>query len=213
MTTLLPIPQFIETARRQGAVFGGGDAKIHLAYLTKIGILPQALKRKIDAEIVGCYPAEAIQTLLKAEQMKNSGMTYSQIAKLLQRTATAPALSPVLDQPPVADIMSVNNVSPKQFNNLSFISSPSFLYLVIGLLFGLLLSSFNSQGLAQLQKQTNLTFAQPPVLSDYERQSNQILNTTSGASQQEQQPIYVIAVPKQNLDKLQKTNINYLINN
>lgn len=62
-----------------GVSFGRGNPKVHLAYLTKLRILPQAVRRKIDGKIQGCYPQSAISTIQRAEELKNSGLTYSQV--------------------------------------------------------------------------------------------------------------------------------------
>lgn len=76
---LLTIDKIIKKARLMGASFGHGDPKVHLAYLTKLRILPQSIRRKVQGKIQGCYPESVVSTILKAEELKNSGLTYSQV--------------------------------------------------------------------------------------------------------------------------------------
>lgn len=197
---LLTINQFIELARKQGASFGGGDPKIHLAYLTKLGILPQSVKRKVDGEISGCYPESCIFTILKVEQMKEKGMAYSQIAKAINSNTLSTFQSDTLPGSEFHYIESNNQAATP--NKLNFTSNPSFLYLIIGLLFGFLLSTLNSQGLAQIRNQAGL----PSV-----PQLNESVSVKS--TPQPVESVYVLSIPKQNLDNLDKTNINYLIKN
>lgn len=207
---LLSIEKFIDLGRRNGAGFGEGDPKIHLAYLTRLGILPQTVKRKINGEMTGCYPENAINIVLKVEQMKSKGMTYSQIAKLLSVIPANAGIQLAGRQPHLmtadeldARLRGHDAIEMSHAKNL--ISNPSFLYLIIGLLFGFLLSTLNSQGLAQMQKQANV--------SSGEAQSQTELVKINSQSVGIPNDVYVVSIPKQNLDKLEKTNINYLISN
>lgn len=184
---LIPINKFIELAKGQGFDFGRGDPKIHLAYLTKIGTLPPSAKRKINGKITGCYDQDCIQRLLDVEAMKAKGMTYSQIAKTIFYHQSS-TLNPY---PPSST-----------FHRLG--SNPSILYMVIGILLGFLISTLNSQGLAEMRKYSNVSLTAPP-----ENESVAIGNKSAEISDS----VYIITVPKQNLDKLEKTNINTLISN
>lgn len=56
-----------------------GVSKIHLAYLTKLRLIPQTIRRKVDGAITGCYPESVLKQLQKIEGMKDRGLTYSQI--------------------------------------------------------------------------------------------------------------------------------------
>lgn len=67
---LLPIGQIAKTVKTD---------KIHLAYLTKLGLLPQTIRRKIAGKMTGCYPDWAVSQIRKIEDLKNSGLAYSQI--------------------------------------------------------------------------------------------------------------------------------------
>ncbi len=172
---LLTISEFIEAARKQGASFEGGDAKVHLAYLTKLGLLPSAIKKKINGEIQGCYPKDSINKLLEIQSMKNSGITYSQISRVPSVVEGPSKLIAITE--PLASVGINLQIKPSNFA-----------YLVLGLVIGVLVSTLNTSGLAAINGQNNLPLGQ----------SVSIDNTNQKYS---------------NLDKLDKTNINYLIRN
>lgn len=71
-----------------GANFGFGDPKTHLAYLTKLHLLPQTVRRKIGTEIAGCYPDYVADLLLRIESLRASGLTYPQIKYKLENPAS-----------------------------------------------------------------------------------------------------------------------------
>ncbi len=71
----------------EGVDFGFGDPKIHLAYLTKLRLLPQAIRRKIGNTITGCYPESVVDNLKRIESLKNKGLSYSQIRLQMERPA------------------------------------------------------------------------------------------------------------------------------
>lgn len=196
MSNLYTITEFIDKARALGINFGNGDPKIHLAYLTKIGLLPQTTRRKINGCISGCYPQESLSTLIEIENLKNKGFSLAQISKSLNSN------KPSLYQPftPVFD----SNFSIPQKS-----TSPAVLFLIIGILIGFLMANFNSQTMANMNKVENMALSAKSGLTNFQSQTNQTLNAVSG----NQQPIYVIAIPKQNLDKMDKTDIKYLIQN
>jgi len=156
MTDLITIDELIAQT---------GCTRIHVAYLTKLGILPGAVKRKINGKLVGCYPKDSLNKLLEVKNMKGTGITYSQLAK-----------NPVhqMLQPIPHDTAFTIQVKPSNFA-----------YLVLGLVIGVLVSTLNTSGLAAMNTK-NL-----PLKSD----------------------VYLIGIDKSNLDKLDKTNINYLIKN
>lgn len=84
MINLLPISQIVEKARVAGVTFGFGNPKTHLAYLTKLRLLPQAVRRKINQEIEGCYPEEVVSKVKQIEELKKQGLTYREIRFYLQ---------------------------------------------------------------------------------------------------------------------------------
>ncbi len=73
---LIPINQIAKLA---------GTDKIHLAYLTKLRLIPQTIRRKIGNKITGCYPENVISLIPKIEELKNMGLTYSQIKFEMQK--------------------------------------------------------------------------------------------------------------------------------
>lgn len=156
MTDLITIDELIAQTN---------SSKIHIAYLTKLGILPNAVKRKIDGKLVGCYPKDSLTKILEVKSMKDTGITYSQLAK-----SPVQVLQPIHHDPAVTIQVKPSN----------------FAYLVLGLVIGVLVSTLNTSGLATMKETESL-----PLESD----------------------IYLIGVDKHNLDKLDKTNINYLIKN
>lgn len=186
MQTLLPINEFIKEARRQGASFGSGDPKVHLAYLTKLGILPNATKRKINGELQGCYDQELIMKVLEVQELKDKGMTYSQIAKSVDNKSLK-----VMEPTPLSLF------NPNTSNFILHMKPSNFAYLALGLVIGVLVSTLNTSGLNAMNQTPSLSLGQPI----------EIKNQTG------EPELYMIAVPKQNLDKLGKTNINSLIQN
>lgn len=105
MINLLPISQVTKITETD---------KVHLAYLTKLRILPQTIRRKINGAIHGCYPESVIPLIKRVEELKSQGLTYSQIKLNF-------AYQPV--------------TAPKNTN--------SFAFLIIGLLLGYLLAINN----------------------------------------------------------------------
>ncbi len=158
-TNLVPISQVVKAAQTD---------KVHLAYLTKLRLLPQTIRRKIGDHIEGCYPESVIPLLSKIENLKNAGLTYSQI-KFQLRDEPTPAYAVAQPQ-----------------------SSP-LVFLFIGLILGYLLAASRP-----VSPQPSTAIAVSP------------LDETSKAMLPDN-PIYLIAVPKQNLYHLGTTNINDLI--
>ena len=183
-TNLVPIGQIIKEAKSAGATFGHGDPRTHLAYLTKLRLLPQTVRRRIGGAIVGCYPSSAVSTILSIEQLKADGLTYPQIRQELglssQNAFRSPAFLPAVP------------------SNLSF--------LIIGLLLGFLLAGRQSApapATAAVPAAKAVQTAATPL-------SRSTVLFTSNPSESADGTIYILAVPKQNLDNLGKFNINYL---
>ncbi len=51
--------------------------KVQLAYYSKLGLIPPAVKRKYDGEMIGHYPAATLKTLEEIKEMKNKGLSIS----------------------------------------------------------------------------------------------------------------------------------------
>lgn len=176
---LLTIDEVITKARKSGATLGHGDPKVHLAYLTKLRLLPQAIRRKIADKIVGCYPENVLTTIKKIEELKSAGLSYSQIRYQLS------AGSPVV--PNFAPVYPQND----RFSSLAF--------LLIGLILGFLLAT-NFSGNA-------IKTAQATALPE---NTNSTLVKIESSQNPGSEPIYLIAIPNENLYKLGKTDINLL---
>lgn len=198
---LSPITQIINIAKSSGATFGHGDAKVHLAYLAKLRLLPQAVRRKVSGKITGCYPMSVVSRLLDIERLKNEGLTYSQIRFELQKSR-----SELIEATPSFHFSTPNHQIPQANQN-------TVAFLVIGLFLGFLMATVNSIG--------NKTTTVPPIASPVEAvsvtpvdpYSQTLVNLITSPNGRANSPIYVIALPQQNLDKLGKVNINYLNKN
>lgn len=169
MDSLLPINQIAKLAKTD---------KIHLAYMTKLRLIPQTIRRKVNGKITGCYPESVISELTQIEELKNRGLTYSQIRYQLDSRQN--------DIPVAA-------------------AAPNFAiaFLVVGLILGYLLANGNNINMGMNVAAKNVTL---PAESDYQK----VLRLASNQNTSNQ-PIYVIAVPSQNIDRLGKVNINELI--
>lgn len=180
---LIPINQIAKMA---------GTDKIHLAYLTKLRLLPQTIRRKINGQIMGCYPEYVISLIQKIEALKNRGLTYSQIRFELGNTKT---VAPSASQP-----VFLNDYQAQPAN--STLQANPMVFLVIGLVLGYVLFSLNTIN-------TSLTVknAQATVATNTLPDKSPIITT----SQNEDQPIYLIAIPNKNLYKLGQTNLTNLI--
>lgn len=161
-----------------------GSSRIQLAYLTKIGILPKALRKKINGKLTGCYPKSVIPKLSEANQMKDKGITYSQMIKT-QGNLT-------MDQ----SLEIAPSITPAEFTIR--LRPSNFVYLIVGLIIGIFVTNLNSN------MSTNLNSPFEKIKSG---------NYSLASPQSANEPLYLIAVPKHNLDKMDKTNINYLIQN
>ena len=186
MDNLLPINQIAKLARTD---------KIHLAYMTKLRLIPQTIRRKINGKITGCYPESVVKQLRQIEELKNRGLTYSQIRYELEETSVSIMSHAGLDP---ASIYIDSGVR----RNDHYAATPNFAiaFLVVGLILGYLLSR---QPAPQLMAAKSVT---QPAESDYQK----VLRLT-GNQETSTQPIYVIAVPSQNIDRLGKVNFNELI--
>ncbi len=218
MSEILPIDEIIKEARRQarlaedpakrGASFGHGDPRVHLAYLTKLGLLPQSIRRKVNGQLTGCYSKETINKILEIEKLKGKGMSYSQIKLHLtmddRKLKIVPEdggskiepqyLSSTFDSQPLSSTF--NHLASNQSNGVAF--------LLIGLFLGFLIalgSSKNSP--APLAQGTQVV----PDTS-----SANLIKLTSSQNPTGSEPIYLIAVPRQNFSNLGKMDINSLNN-
>ncbi len=113
MSKLIPISQLLHQAKLRGINLGSGHPKTHLTYLSEIGLLPPAIRRKNAGSLEGHYPIDALDTLEKIESLKSQGLSYHQIKNQLNTPSSVPP-------------------SPSFSNSLAF--------LLIGLILGYLLA-------------------------------------------------------------------------
>ncbi len=136
MGKLLAISELIELAKLRGIDFGPGNPRTHLAYLTEIGLLPPAIRRKsAQGGLEGHYTDETLGTLEKIETLKKQGLSYADITKRLGAS----------DERLKKTFSPTYSASP-----LPLTASP-YIFLIIGLLLGFLLGKgdFNTPGVSQ----------------------------------------------------------------
>ncbi|MBI4100096.1 hypothetical protein HY440_03745 [Candidatus Microgenomates bacterium] len=175
---LVPISQIAKAAQTD---------KIHLAYLTKLRLLPQTIRRKVSGKIQGCYPDSVVAMIRRIENLKDQGLTYSQIRfQLAQPEPAVEKLSPLPAYLPVA-----SQTSPLAL-------------LIVGLLLGYLLAvskpptALPAAALAQ---------AGVSPLDENSKVMVKVLTNSEPLAER----LYVIAVPSQNFYKMGQTNINDLV--
>lgn len=210
---LITIEEIISQARKSGTFLGHGNPKVHLAYLTKIRLLPQAIRRKVDGRIVGCYPEFVLSLLNRIEELKTKGLTYSQIRFQLNSNEIMDKRYGTKDK--IKDKIkekrnwtdSTTFISPSSYP-LSNIFNPSsgtnpVVFLLIGLILGFLLAANNNAN-SPARQQNNQSLAQ--TIDAVPKHSIETVQTNNPSPD----PIYLIAIPEKNLYKLGKTDINYL---
>jgi|SRR3989344_1346840 len=102
----LTVNQLISLAKAQGVTFGSAAPKVHLAYLSKLGLIPGAVKRKYNSEVVGHYPAETLTTLSEIQKMKEKGISYSDMKFFNKSNIPNP---PISNQPNLNSHFSILN--------------------------------------------------------------------------------------------------------
>ncbi len=202
-TNLATIDQIIDNARQAGATFGHGDPKTHLAYLTKLRLLPQTVRRKIGDRIIGCYPPSVVNQLLNIEGLKSQGLTYSQIKYQLATTNEVQVFNPIPSPLPHYSSPALSQ------------SGNAVAFLIVGLFLGFLTATINSNHLAtqtQASATTQAT-ALPTTQPSLDSSSQNLVRLVTNGQTESADTVYIIALPQQNLDKLGKININYLNRN
>jgi hypothetical protein len=89
MNNLITIDELVRAATLRGVNFDGADPKTRIAYLTKLRLLPNAIKRKSGNQLIGHYPISAVETLDQIEKAKASGASYCD----LKPTTSLPTIS------------------------------------------------------------------------------------------------------------------------
>ncbi|MCL4398029.1 tail fiber domain-containing protein [Patescibacteria group bacterium] len=91
---LISLEELINRARVAGFIFGAGKPSFLLHYYTQLGILPKAVRLRLNGikgHTVGCYPAEAVETLLKIQKLRREGVAVKDIAQTLGNEGIKPA--------------------------------------------------------------------------------------------------------------------------
>ncbi len=85
MSNLISLSDLIKNAKKSGIDFGKGDPYNRLRYYTKIGWLPHMIRQQnIKGNLEGHYPAWALNTLIKIENLKLQNMSNDEIDKLIK---------------------------------------------------------------------------------------------------------------------------------
>lgn len=205
---MLTIQEVIDKAKLSGVHFGPGGDKVHLAYLAKLRLIPQAVRRKVDGKIQGCYPDNIVRQLLEIERLRGQGLTYTQIR--YQLTSPLDESSLVSRMPQIPFVGRIREAGPATFSGPTMTPPVAPLtYLVIGLLLGYLLSTvnMNNQGGALAnrgpEEKTVLSEASGILPIDKTKVSMLRLNDKSKT-----EPLYIIAIPRSHLGSLGETTIN-----
>ncbi len=207
---LITTEELIERAKNRRINFGKGSPKIHLSYLSSLGIIPPAQKRKVGHQITGCYDERTLDTLEKIEGWKDAGLTYSQIKIRLETEALS-------KEKPLENLKNYLTASAGSY--VKSTSAHNLLFLLIGLFLGYLLAFTAGNHQNQLNAD-NLSYRSNSLISNrpgspVDESASQVLTIVNAGNEKNtnNEPIYLIAVPKQNLEKLGKTTILNLLNN
>lgn len=84
MEDFITIENLIEEAIKHGVNFGKGDPYNRLRYYTKIGLLPHMVRKVVNGEVIGHYPAGTLDLLLEIEKLKSLGMNNNDIMKKIK---------------------------------------------------------------------------------------------------------------------------------
>ena len=80
MEKLISLKEVIKLAKKEGIDLGKGDPYNRLRYYTKMGWLPHMVRKtNSKGDIEGHYPAWAIDTLKKIQNLKNEGLNNDQV--------------------------------------------------------------------------------------------------------------------------------------
>ncbi|MBU0649848.1 MerR family transcriptional regulator [Patescibacteria group bacterium] len=93
MDNYISLEKLITEAGKKGVDFGKGDPYNRLRYYTKIGLLPHMVRKSVNGELVGHYPAYALDTLLEIEKLKSLGFKNEEIARKLKELSVGSSRS------------------------------------------------------------------------------------------------------------------------
>lgn len=198
---MISISNLISEIQKTNLYLGQGDLREHLSYLSKVGILPKAVKRKIESgKIEGHYPDDIMVRLRQVSQLRTQGMTYAQMGKTnkLTNTLTIEATKEAV----MKNNQDSTGTSPHElYHHNNYISqnyAHSLVFLIIGLVLGFLWAKSSSD--------TNLPSFMPTsnqVSSLVEKAPMESLSnsTTTGDDR-----VYVWSLPQSRLFPIEGSN-------
>ena len=87
---MIKVTELISKALKEGIDFGKGQIETRVHYLTRMGILPGAIrKQEKDGSLAAYYPEESVEILRRVAQYQREGYNLTQIKLLLGRPAFA----------------------------------------------------------------------------------------------------------------------------
>jgi len=180
-----------------GVDFDGANPKEHIFYLSKIGLLPKAVKKLNSAgKLEAHYPPSTVDLLARIYSLKQSGLAYSQISKFssLNSNHTLPEDQSIVKEP------------FKNFTEPTTFSSQTIAYLIIGLILGYLISSNNSLRTNSLTTVTaNEVKANSIGVNSTTQTTFHLLTTPNGDTNND---LYLVTIPKSNFSRLEKVNFS-----
>lgn len=65
--------------------------KVHFFYLSKLGLIPKAIRQKVRGAMTGCYPQEVVSRVATIEKMKSGGLSYAKIRNYFSAELVVPS--------------------------------------------------------------------------------------------------------------------------
>ena len=205
-TKLISLSELIAQASRNGVDFDGSNPKEHIFYLSKIGLLPKAVKKtnafgKLEAH----YQPNVVDLFVRIYNLKKSGLAYSQIGKFSNLNINHALPETHADSGQRLESYTTTLFPGEQHPGGSAgLPNQTVVYLIIGLILGYLVSANNSlksnaTNLAKtVEPQTVVTASQanPP--------SQVLFRLLTTSSSNNNNDLYLITLPKSNFSKLEK---------
>lgn len=81
---MISISELVDDFKEKGIALTKGDARVHLRYLGKLGLIPFSKKKRVGKVLEGHYPEWVAGRLETIAGLKKQGLTYTQIKILLE---------------------------------------------------------------------------------------------------------------------------------
>lgn len=214
---LISLSELIAQANRKGVDFDGANPKEHIFYLSKIGLLPKAVKRtnafgKLEAH----YQPSVVDLLTRIYSLKRSGLAYSQIGKFssLNTNHALPETQQVSDSVRQAESFPANHFPGGQHSgSVAGLSNQTIVFLFIGLILGYLINANNNIRNNSVSGIAAIKDSQPTVTASQVNPSSQLLfRLLTSPDTANNNDLYLITLPKSNFSKLEKVRITDLAN-